>query len=352
MEDEITGSVATPEAPPGDAGTDTAAASAAADSPAAESFEPNHAVELKDDLSNIDEWIRADAARINAEAATSDTDTPAVAEQPAAPEAATEPAPAVEQPKVAAAPAPPAPQQQTQAEIDEASALAALQAKGYKVEAPAPPPDPYAALTARLAPFVGTAEEYAQTKAAALVPLPPEPTAFDAESIAAHEAAVKARNEAAAKLQRFDDARQTTDVAREWARQKVLGELGSALDGLPQTYALPPEKASRVTTPTTMTDAVAAVVETVTDRLNAEWQAKLDAETRKWQGEVARAKADRSVAAHREMGAAPQPSSGPGGRKAGPASIWETVPGTNLPTEAAIQAAIRGDFASIDLSDR
>lgn len=344
---------AEPEAPPGDGGgypaPDTGAVTAAEQPPAAE-FQPDHAVELKDDLSNIDEWIRADAERINAEAAAAESTGESVAADPTATES--EPAPAAA-PVSAEAPKPTAaPPAQTQAEIDEAAALAALQAKGYKVEAPPPPPDPYAALTQQLAPYVGTPEEYAQVKAAALASVPAEPPAYDPDTLAAHEAAVKARNDAAARLQQMDAAREITDVSRQWARQRVLGELGSALETLPQQYGLPADKAARVTAPTTMTDAVAAVVEAVTDRLNADWQAKLDAEVKRLTGEVARAKADSSMAAHRQMGSAPQPSSGPGGRKAGPIDLYEVDPRTGLPTEAAIQAMIRGDFASIDLSDR
>jgi hypothetical protein len=53
------------------------------------------------------------------------------------------------------------------------------------------------------------------------------------------------------------------------------------------------------------------------------------------------------------MGTAPQAGATPGGRT-GPIQgfVFELDPKTGLPTEAAIQKSIRGDYANVDLSDR
>jgi hypothetical protein len=337
MEDETTGqAVAEPEAPPGDTGAAVAVADTAP-SPAAEA---EQAVELKDDYSNFDEWAAADAARINAEAAAEDS-----GEAPPA----TDEAP---QPVEAAAPPPTSEPTPPPAQTDYERVVAEMVAKGYKVEPPAPPPDPYQQLLAELVAERGTDEEYASVKQAALAYVPAEPPTYDSESVAAHEAAVKARNEAAAKLQAYDQGRRITDRSLRFARDRALGDLGAAFSALPQTYDLPPERAARVTTPQTVTDAVSAIVETVTERLNAAKDAEIAALTKKFEGEVARAKSDRSAAAVERMGRAPQATSEPGGRQAGPGPLYETIPGTDLPTEAAIQRMIRGDFASVDLSNR
>src|SRR5688500_13193182 len=192
MEDETTGQAAPPEAPP-EASPGETGAEAAADAAPPPSSEADIAVELKDDYSNFDEWAASDAARINAEAAAEDA---ASSEQPPA-ETASAPSEPTETATGGSTPGSPAPSPETPSpdQLDYERVVAEMVAKGYKVEPPAPPPDPYQQLLAELVAERGTDEEYTAVKQAALAFVPAEPVAYDSESVAAHEAAVKARNE-------------------------------------------------------------------------------------------------------------------------------------------------------------
>lgn len=327
--EEITAGVmaAEPEAPPGDA--------AAVETPVAVAEAPAPSIDVTtlpdfNDPAATEAWIAASTAATNAQVeetvveAADPTATEPVAETAAAPASAP-----ADEPKPVAQP-------------DYAAILADLQAKGFKVEPPAPPPDPYEALTAQLAPHVGTPEAYAAAKTLALTPI--EDTDPDWIEKAA------ARDAAAAQVRAFDQSRQVTDVAQSWARQRVMGELGSALELVPTKYALDPARARRVLQPTAMTDAIDAVAEAVTARANAEWQAKYDARERYWEGKVKQAGTDRTAENVRRMGAAPQPGAASGARPAGPGPIWDADPTTGLPSEAWIQKAIHGQLAGVDLS--
>ena len=196
---------------------------------------------------------------------------------------------------------------------------------------------------------LGTNEAYAEVRQKALQYVPAEPAAYDADSVARHEALVRERNEAAATLERFDQARRLHTKALTFARDRALADVGRSFSALPETYQLSPERAQRVLEPQSATDAVAAVVETVTERLNADWQAKYEALEKRMTGEVARARADRTAENVQRMGRAPQPAAGPGGTPARGAPIWAVDPKTGLPTEESIQRAIRGDYEHVDL---
>lgn len=327
--EEITAGVmaAEPEAPPGDA--------AAVETPVAVAEAPAPSIDVTtlpnfDDPAATEAWIAASTAATNAQAEAEETvaeapppeTTAEVVETAAAPLSEPEPKPA-EQP-------------------DYAAILADLQAKGFKVEPPAPPPDPYEALTAQLAPHVGTAEAYAAAKTLALTPVEDTDPEWGEK--------VAARDAAAAQVRAFDQSRQVTDLAQSWAQKRVMGQLGSALELVPTKYGLDPARAQRVLQPTAMTDAIDAVAEAVTARTNAEWQAKYDARERYWEGKVKQAGTDRTAENVRRMGAAPQPGAASGARPAGPGPIWEADPTTGLPSEAWIQKAIHGQLAGVDLS--
>lgn len=286
-------------------------ASEAATAPPA--FEPDHAAELADDFSNIDALI--EQARVAAEAEDPSFEGGAPDTGPAAP------------------PTPPPPA----SDDDHTAAIEALKARGYEVSPPAPPPpppDPYADLNAQLAPLVGTADAYRAARDAALAPLPPLPGDTDPDWQAkfdAHQQAVTARDQAAAELARYDHARQTAGIGRDWARQRVLGELGTALEGLAAVYGLTPEQAARVKTPQTMSDAVAAVVEA----RDALWQAKVDELTKHWEGQVKRATVDRTSQRLDALGRGPAPASPPAGR----------------PADGTLAALLSGQARAEDLSD-
>ena len=318
------------EAPPG------AAAAPPADDPPVDL-----AAAVADDQSDIDRWIEDARAAVLAEAESAEQ-AEATAETPAA-------APSTEPPKPAETPAAEAPRSQT--DIDYERVVAEMVARGYKVEPPQPAPDPYHQLLAELVADRGTDEEYAAVKAKALAYVPAEPASYDAESVAAHEAAVRERNEAASKLQAYDLGRRVTDRALRFARDRTLGDLGAAFAALPATYDLPPERASRVTSPQTVTDAVSAIVETVTERLEAAHAAKLAERETYWQGEVARAKTDRSAENLRRMGSAPQATAVPGARATGDpfAGLFDPKSGVS---DDVIERAKRGELAGIDLSER
>lgn len=337
MEEITAGVMAVPEAPPGD-DTAVAVAAEAPPPPTETASAPDNPGAMPDpsDADAMATWLDASEAFINARAAQ---DTP---EPTPEPPATTAPEPAAAAPSSASEPPPPPPTP------DYAAIAADLAAKGYKVEAPAPPPDPYQQLVADLVSERGTDEEYAQVRHAATVRLPAEPAAYDADSVSAHEAAVAARNAASDRLDRMDQARRITDRAIRFGRERSLGEIGAAFNAMPETYQLTPERAGRVVNPQSASDAVAAIVEQVTDRLNASWQAKLAAEAKIWEGKVAQARSDRSAAAVQRMGRAPQATSTPGGQPAPGAPIW-AVDQHGLPTEESIQRAIRGDFERVSL---
>ncbi len=332
MEDTTTGLAAEPEAPPG---ADAAVAEASATE-----FVPDHAAELKDDFSNVDDLIAQYRAAAEAE----------VADDEPAPEvvATTEtPAPAPE--TTASKPA----EETPPGEPDPAVVAEYLKQKGFEVKAPAPAPTPFEALTSQFAPLTGTPEQYAEAKAKALAPLPPLPdetltdqSQYDAQRVA-YTNAINERNQAASQLRQFDLARQAADIAVPWAEQRQMGQLGSALSELPAKYGLNPEQAKRVTTPIAMTDAVAAVAEAVEARKDAEWQAKLDARETYWKGQVARAGADKSAENLRRMGAAPQATSAPGAKVTDPFLALFSERG--MPSDADIERAKRGELANIDL---
>lgn len=332
MEDEaLPGQAAEAEAPPGDQPGDALNVTAQA------TFEADHASELASDFSNIDALIEQARAAALAEAGEDAGETAAA---PARPEAAPTPEPAqAETP----------PSTEKPAEPDYAAILADLAAKGYKVEAPPPPADPYETLVKELADELGTDEAYAETRRKALQFVPAEPASYDAESVARHEALVRERNEAAATLQRFDSARRLHARALAYARNRALADVGQAFSALPETYQLSPERARRVTEPQSATDAVAAVVEQVTERLEAAHAAKLAERERYWQGEVARARADRAASAVQQLGRAPQPASAPGGRPAGAdpfAGLFDTRGGVS---DDVIERAKRGELANLVL---
>lgn len=337
MEDETQAATAVVEAPL----TDAAVASTDEQTTTAQAVGQDGLPELAPDLSNVDAWLAASEAAINAEAARSES---AVASDPtdtaASPEAAAVPSsgPAVDAPPAAEQPAP-----------DYTRMVADLQARGFKVEPPAPPPDPFAELRNELAPYVGN-ERYEQLQAVALQELPAEPAAYDAATVEAHEAKVREVNAAKAELKQMAVNRKIHGASYAWARQQVLADAGAELGGMADKYGADP---ARVQSPKSVADAVDAVAEAVASRKDAEWQAKYDARERYWAGKVKQAQADASVDRHRAIGTAPAASPPPGG--AAPirpgASLFE-LDSRGLPTEASIQRAIRGDFAHVDLSDR
>lgn len=287
--------------------------------------EEERPLELDSSFSNIDQMI--EEARVAAEAPSPDDEPVAVADamtETPAPETATAEAPAPD---------------------DYSKTIADLQERGYKVEAPTPPPDPFETLRNDLAPYVGN-ERYEELKAVAFQSVPAEPPAYDADSIAAHEKLVNERNAAAAELRQMDVNRQIHGKSYAWARQQVLGDLSNELAGIPQKYAgVDP---ARVTAPKSMADAVDAVAEAVTTRLNTEWQAKYDQRERFWAGKVKQAEADQSVARHRAIGGAPAATTVPGGRVAGsPLSGLFSEKG--LPSDDVIERAKRGELATLDL---
>lgn len=337
--EEITAGVmaAAPEAPPGDGTAEAPPAPVAEAQPAAAA--PIDVTQLPnfDDPAATEAWIAASTAATNAQAEGGET----VVE-------AADPTPTAEAATIAAAPRS---ESAEQAQPDYQAVIADLQARGFKVEAPAPPPDPYSALTAELAPIVGTPEAYAQAKAKATAPLPALPADSDPDwqdKMDAHQAAIAERNAASTQLHQFDAARQTTDLSKRWARQAVLGEIGASLDPIPGKYGLNPEQAARVVTPTALTDAIDAVA----DAVNASWQAKYDAREKYWEGRVKQAGTDRTAENVRRMGTAPQVG-GRQGAPAGPGPVWDADPkNPSLPSEAWIQKAISGQLSGIDLSDR
>lgn len=324
-----------------DAPADDIAAAAA--EPAAQDGLPP----LADDLSNVDAWLAASEAAINAEAASSEP-APADDADPTATGGAVADAPS-SAPAVAdaAKPAEPA--------TDYTKLVADLQARGFKVEPPAPPPDPFAELRNELAPYVGN-ERYEQLKQVALQELPAEPPSYDAATLEAHEAKVREVNAAKAELRQMDVNRRIHGTSYAWARQQVLADAGAELSGMADKYGADPARVGAVPgqAPRSVADAVDAVAEAVASRVASEWQAKYDARERYWQGKVRQAQTDASVDRHRAIGTAPSASPPPGGgapSRAG-ASLFDIDPRTGLPTEASIQRAIRGEFAHVDLSDR
>lgn len=331
MDEETTGQAAAPEAPPGDTG----AVVATADPP---SFEADYVAELSAADGDIDAMLEAARKAVMAEA-------DAVEETPADPPSGGTTAAAADVPVSDAAAPPPA---EKTAEPDYAAIAAELAQRGYKVEAPAPPPDPYQQLIGELTSERGSDEQYAEARQQALAYVPAEPAAYDADSVSRHEAAIKQRNEAAARLQGYDQARRITDQAIRFGRDRALGQLGAAFAALPETYSLPAEHARRVTEPQSPTDAVAAIVETVTERINADWQAKYAALQTRMEGEVARARTGRLVGDVRAMGRAPQPATAPGGKPASPFS--DLFASDGMPDDAMIERAKRGELTGLDLS--
>jgi hypothetical protein len=321
--EEITAGVLAPEAPPGDG-------AAEAPPPVAAEAPPSTPI----DVTQLPDFNDPDATEAWIAASTEATNTQAESGEPV--EAATDSPPTASTDNAALTVNAPRSEPATETPPDYQKVLADLQAQGYKVEPPAPPPDPYSLLTAELAPLVGTREEYAQAKTLALTPI--EDTDPDWSE------KVTARDAAAAQVRAFDTARQTTDLAKRWSRQAVLGEIGVALDPVPAKYGLSPEQAQRVVQPTALTDAIDAVAEALTAKHAA---AMAERETY-WQGRVKQASTDRSADAVRRMGAAPQAGSTPG-RSAGPAAPWGA---SSVPDEAWIQKAISGELAGVDLSDR
>lgn len=300
--------------------------------------------ELAPDFSNVEQWIAASEARINAEAAAAPADAPAVEAvdaDPTATGAATADAPS-SAPAVEAAPS-----------ADYTKIVADLQARGFKVEPPAPPPDPFAQLREELAPYVGN-ERYEQLKAIALQELPAEPPAYDSATVESHEAKVREVNAAKAELRQMDVNRRIHGSSYAWARQQVLNDAGAELASTADKYGADPARVGAAgTPPKSVLDAVDAVAEAVATRKDAEWQAKYEVRERYWQGKVRQAQADASVDRHRAIGTAPSASPPPGaGAPARPSFLFDIDPRTNLPTEASIQRAIRGEFAHVDLSDR
>lgn len=327
---------------------DAAAAVADAPATAGPTLGEDGLPELAPDFSNVDQWLAAAEARINADAAqaeaaaaTEDGVTDAVPTATGAAEA------------TAAAPrsdAAPEPAQAT----DYTKLVADLQARGFKVEPPAPPPDPFAELRNELAPYVGN-ERYEQLKAVALQELPAEPPAYDSATVEAHEAKVREVNAAKAELRQMDVNRRIHGSSYAWARQQVLNDAGAELASTADKYGADPARVGAAgTPPKSVIDAVDAVAEAVERRVASEWQAKYDAREKFWQGKVRQAQADASVDRHRAIGTAPQASPPPGGGAASRpgASLFDLDPRTGLPTEASIQRAIRGEFAHVDLSDR
>lgn len=225
--------------------------------------------------------------------------------------------------------------------------IADLTERGFKVEPPAPPPDPFAELRNELAPFVGS-ERYEQLKAIALQELPAEPPSYDAATVEAHEAKVREVNAAKAELRQMDVNRRIHGTSYAWARQQLLNDAGAELAALPEKYA--GTDPSRVQNPKSLTDAVDAVAEAVTSRLNAEWQAKYDARERYWAGKVRQAETDQSVARHRAVGSAPAATSVPGGRAAAVGPLSGLFDGKGMLTDAAIERAMRGELATLDLT--
>lgn len=333
MEDETQAAVAVADAgqdaPPVDADAVVAEQASAVG--------PDGLPALADDFSNAEEWLRASEAAINAAAAQGEQDA----------ESAADPTATAASPEPAAVPS--SAPEQAQAQPDFSKLIEDLQARGFKVEPPAPPPDPFEQLRQELAPFVGQ-ERYEELKAVALKPVPAEPAAYDQATVEAHEALVREVNDAKAALAQMDEHRRVHATSYAWARQKVLADAGAELAGMADKYGA---DRGRVSQPRSVEDAVDAVAEAVAARKDAEWQAKYDAREKFWQGKVRQAQADASVSRHRDIATAPSPSV-PGG--AAPASagrlLFELDPRTGLPTEAAIQRAIRGEFAHVDLSDR
>lgn len=302
---------------------------------------PDGLPELAPDYSNIDQWLVAAEAAINAEAAQT--------EAAAAEDGTADAVPPITGADEATAAAPRSESAPEAPATDYTKVVADLQARGFKVEPPAPPPDPFAQLREELAPYVGN-ERYEQLKTVALQELPPEPASYDTATVEAHEAKVREVNAAKAELRQMDVNRRIHGSSYAWARQQVLNDAGAELAGMADKYGADP---TRVQTPKSVADAVDAVAEAVEKRVASEWQAKYDARERYWQGKVKQAQADASVDRHRAIGTAPSASPPPGGgTSVRPASLFDIDPRTNLPTEASIQRAIRGEFAHVDLSDR
>jgi hypothetical protein len=339
-----------PEAPPG--ATDAAVATVDAP-PIAEAAALIDVTKFPDfdDPVATEAWIAASTEATNAQAAADEAgETVATTTDPTATAETGQTAAA---PVSADAPKPsePAPSEQP----DPAIVAEYLKQQGYKVEAPPPPPTPFQELNERLDPLVGTPELYADVKAKALADLPPLPdetltdnALYEAQKTA-YQTAVAEKRQATEQLRSYDAAREVTGLARAWAEQRQNGILGSALSGLPAQYGLDAARAQRVTQPTAMTDAVAAVVEAVTERLTAEHSAKLAERETYWKGQVAKAGADKSAANLQQMGRAPQAGSVQGGRIATPGPAWGS---TVLPSEEWIQQAASGRFDHVDLSDR
>lgn len=343
MEEEATGQAAAPEAPPGEAEAPAPEASAAPP--------PIDPTQLPDfaDSDATEAWIAAATAATNAQAEAGE---PAAEADPPSETTAEEslprgPSPAAE-PAAAARSADAAPGEAKADEPDPASVAEYLKSKGYKIEAPAPPPDPAQQLLAEVVEFAGTDEQYAAARAAADADIPPPPSDTDPawqQKYDERNEAISKRDAALADVRRMNTARTISAKAARIEWDRAMGRLGQAWATLPETYGLSPERAKRVTEPANATDAVAAIVEQV----SATYEAKLAAQEKHWRGEVARAKGDRSAENVRRMGAAPQPAASTGGRAAMPAPAWGNTP---LPDEAWIQKAIAGDLAGVDLSDR
>lgn len=339
MEEEAQapGAVAVEEAPPGGDGASSAAAGAMATTVAAAATDDD---EPAYDPVNPDEWlawserkIAADAAREEREAAQ------AVLTDPPAGQSSTTTASAeatADAPPSSSASEPPAP-------VLTPEQIAAAQAAGYKIEPPAPPPDPFASLVAKLAPFIGDSA-YEQARAEALVVIEdtdPEWVEKDAK-----------RTQAISRMRAIEQNRQIANDTYAWARQQIAHEDASALADLVgrQPGIDRAVLDGRQGLGPILKAAEAAAAASASAAKDAEWQAKYDARETYWKGEVARAKADKLVADTGEVARAPQAGAAPGARPGAAGPLYETIPGTNLPTEAAIQRMIRGDFANIDLS--
>lgn len=275
---------------------------------------------LAADFSNIDELVEA-AIKAATEAASDETDDA----EPVAVAADT-----------------------TTADEDEAAALAArLAEKGYRVEAPAPPPDPMDALHAELAPLVGEAA-YQAHLATLRRPLPPEPDSFaedDEPEVVAYREAKQARDAATAALERMDQNRTLANKVYAWARRQALADHGEALAALPKKYQ--GIDAAAVTNPDSLEPVFAAVEKAVEKRLVEAHKAEIAKLKAAHQRQLAAAEVDGVSRRHDQMAGAPAAVIG-GGRALGdgPFSIpTKTVNGFTVADEDFIARAMRGEFA-------
>lgn len=237
---------------------------------------------------------------------------------------------------------------ETPADDDEAAAYAAkLAERGYKVEAPAPPPDPLDTLQAELAPLVGQAAYDAHLMTLRR-PLPPEPDSFaedDEPEVIAYREAKAARDEATAALERMDANRALANKVYAWARRQALTDHGEALAALPKRYqGIDPAAVANVDS---LEPVFAAVEKAVEKRVAAEWQAKLDKMEAAHKRRLAAAEVDGVSRRHDQMAGAPAAAID-GGRALGngPFSIpTKTIDGFTVADEDFIARAMRGEFA-------